>query len=251
MRTGTTVSKQPTTDTQSPPFAPLLPSRILGVQREREASWWECKHVRVSCMVISDGGFFCHCVPMWIHFCNQPSQLSDKYIWTPPTGLHFPCHPSLFALSAEIQSSFSPSHLQNSWKTSAPTLVSCSLKWTGLNCQCLLSYCFLCRPGLNKEEKKLPNSSAPHRGREGPSTQSPHHYPTSMFPFNSPPLLHDEWAPHLWASRQPISHSPRTPSFHFPSLLQCFLCCYYFDTIRASILPYLYDLSNFPFISQW
>lgn len=61
----------------------------------------------------------------------------------PPPSISLPPPPQLFtspiisfffSLRAFIQPFFSSRHLQNSWKTSRPILVSCSFKRTGLNC---------------------------------------------------------------------------------------------------------------------
>lgn len=89
---------------------------------------------------------------MWLGFRNHSTPLWEwqmHYIWTPlpPPHSHplFLSHlpPQLFTSPiisfffspcAFIQPFFSSRHLQNSWKTSRPILVSCSFKHTGLNC---------------------------------------------------------------------------------------------------------------------
>lgn len=70
---------------------------------------------------------------VWISLCNLSSAVRVTNTHGPPTAIHLSHHPSL-SLSAPIQSSFPLSHLRNSWKTSAPIWVSCSLERLRVNC---------------------------------------------------------------------------------------------------------------------
>lgn len=91
------------------------------------------------------------------------------------------------------------------------------------------------------------------------STQSTNHLLVSVFPSKPPPLLHDEWAavPHLQGSTPTYSLFPEN-SLSLIILPSFTLACPPPPTLKQSgiqlyiHLPFLPELSNFPFIfQQW
>lgn len=174
----------------------------------------------------------------------------------PPTGLHFPHHPSLFSLSAPIQSSFSPSHLQNSWKTSAPIFVSCSLKRTGLNCHCWLSTVACGDLAYIRRRSFLIPKHPTGQEKAPPQSLIPCHPITTLHLCFL--LIHLRCSmmsePHTYGLHAHLFSIPRRlPLFIF--LLSSNISCSAPILIQSGVqlyihLPYLHDLSNFPFILQ-
>ncbi len=145
----------------------------------------------------------------------------------PPTALHLSHHLSLLSLSASIQSPFSLSHLRNSWKTSAPICVSCSLEWERVNCPWPSTL-----TGSSALQNSLRSTTSQWnlaKVRRSSFLISKHILQTRfLFPISISPLIHlrcsvmSEPLLHTCGvQRPPIPCSPRTHS-HYPPLLHPF-----------------------------
>lgn len=168
---------------------------------------------------------------MWLAFRNHSTLLLEwqmHHMWTPmpPPLLLLPAHlppqpftPPIisffFSPRAFIQPFFSSRHLQNSWKTSRPILVSCSFKRTGLNChQWLFSLGFGTPQGPFVARGDLAKTGPGWNlaGPDPPQETAPPQRPRLCHPITDSPGFRPDtmsW-PQAW---NPLH-------LHYPSLLQ-------------------------------